>query len=112
MAGSGRSPPWTRIFPHCFMPETGWNRGAILEAALFEGKIVLADRYVASNLAHQSARVAPEKREEFVRWLKRLEYEIYALPEEDLVIYLRLSAAEATARGDQKAARGYTAMST
>src|ERR1700756_4080704 len=34
-------------------------------AALESGRIVLADRYVASNLAHQSARSAPEKRAEF-----------------------------------------------
>lgn len=83
----------------------------ILEDALFEGKIILADRYVSSNLAHQGARVAPEKREEFVRWLRELEYEIYGLPEEDLVIYLRLSAAESQRRVATKSPRGYTAMS-
>ncbi len=33
-----------------------------LEAALNEGKIVLSDRYVASNLAHQVARAPAEKR--------------------------------------------------
>src|SRR5882672_11170244 len=32
-----------------------------IEAALNEGKIVLIDRYIGSNLAHQTARVAPEK---------------------------------------------------
>ena len=33
-----------------------------LESALAAGKTILADRYVASNLAHQGARVAPDKR--------------------------------------------------
>src|SRR5579863_1488619 len=61
-----------------------------IEAALSAGKIVLADRYIGSNMAHQSARVATEKREEFFSWLKKLEYGIYGLPAEDLVIYLRL----------------------
>src|SRR6201982_3330256 len=33
-----------------------------LTAALDRGKIVLADRYIASNLAHQTARAPAEKR--------------------------------------------------
>src|SRR5437868_12164912 len=33
-----------------------------LEAALNNGQIVLVDRYVGSNLAHQTARVPSEKR--------------------------------------------------
>src|SRR3974390_3368535 len=64
-----------------------------IEAALSSGRIVLADRYVGSNMAHQSARVVPERREEFLSWLKRLEYELYALPPENLVIYLRVPVA-------------------
>ena len=47
---------------------------AALEAALAAGKSVLADRYIASNLAHQGARVPREKRDEFLAWLKQLEY--------------------------------------
>src|ERR1700693_5391726 len=45
-----------------------------IEAALSSGKIVLADRYIGSNMAHQSERVPPEQRDEFIGWLKRLEY--------------------------------------
>jgi dTMP kinase len=81
-----------------------------LAAALAAGKTILADRYVASNLAHQTARVAPEKRAEFMAWLRQLEYGIYGLPVEDLVIYLRLGAVEAQQRVGRKAARGYTAL--
>src|SRR5579863_5969901 len=61
-----------------------------IEAALSAGKIVLADRYIGSNLAHQSERVPPDRREEFLAWLKRLEYGLYALAVEDLVVYLRV----------------------
>src|SRR5258708_33214335 len=63
---------------------------AEIEAALSAGKTVLADRYIGSNMAHQSARVTPEQRAEFLEWLKRLEYGLYALPQEDLVIYLHV----------------------
>lgn len=79
-----------------------------IEAALAAGKMVLADRYIGSNLAHQSARVAPDQREEFLGWLKRLEYGLYALPVEDLVVYLRVPVAEAHRLVGLKAARAYT----
>jgi thymidylate kinase len=61
-------------------------------------------------MAHQSARVPVEKRAEFFRWLKRLEYGVYALPAEDLVIYLRLPVAEAHRLVGLKSARTYTSM--
>jgi dTMP kinase len=79
-----------------------------LETFLNEGKLVLADRYIASNLAHQGARVPPRKANEFLRWLERLEYEIYGLPGEDLVIYLRLPAARAQKLVSKKRERSYT----
>jgi dTMP kinase len=81
-----------------------------IEAALTAGKIVLADRYIGSNIAHQSARVAPEEREEFFAWLKRLEYGHYALPAEDLVVYLRVPVQQAHRLVGQKTARAYTSL--
>src|SRR5271165_6112585 len=42
-----------------------------MEAALALGKIILADRYIGSNLAHQGSRVPPANQEEFFAWLKR-----------------------------------------
>src|SRR5215470_17425040 len=56
-----------------------------LETELSNGQVVLVDRYIGSNLAHQTARVAPEKRPAFVEWIEHLEYGIYGLPKEDLV---------------------------
>jgi dTMP kinase len=82
-----------------------------LAAALGAGKILLADRYIASNLAHQGARVPAEKHQEFMNWLTRLEYEIYGLPKEDAVIYLQVPAAEAHNLIEKKGARDYTAKS-
>jgi dTMP kinase len=81
-----------------------------IESDLASGQTVVADRYIGSNLAHQSARVPPEKRAEFLQWLKQLEYQVYALPAEDLVIYLRVPPAEAHRLVGEKAARDYTKL--
>src|ERR1700722_4114764 len=80
----------------------------LLDAALASGKVVLADRYIGSNLAHQGSRLPREKRAEFLAWLKQLEYQVYALPAEDLVIYLRVPVAEAHRLVGEKSARDYT----
>ena len=87
-----------------------WEALPMLEADLDRGRAVLADRYIASNLAHQGARVAREKRREFLAWLKELEYRIYALPAEDLVLYLRVPAQEAQRLVGEKAKRDYTKL--
>src|SRR5579864_9407890 len=80
---------------------------AKIEAALNEGKIVLVDRYIGSNLAHQTARAAPEKRAEFRKWIEHLEYDIYDLPREDLILYLRVPPGAAQKLIAQKAERSY-----
>jgi dTMP kinase len=81
-----------------------------IEAALASGKIVLADRYIGSNMAHQSARVSPENRDDFFAWLKHLEYVLYGLPAEDLVIYLRVPFEQAHRLVGLKSARNYTKL--
>ncbi|HVB85930.1 MAG TPA: thymidylate kinase [Candidatus Dormibacteraeota bacterium] len=79
-----------------------------LESALAAGKTLVSDRYIASNLAHQGSRVPPAKRDEFLTWLRHLEYEIYGLPAENLVIYLRVPVAQAHKLIASKNARDYT----
>jgi dTMP kinase len=79
-----------------------------IEQALNAGKIVLADRYIGSNLAHQVARAPAAKRLEFMKWIEHLEYTIYGLPRESLVLYLRVPPREAQALVTRKDAREYT----
>jgi len=67
-------------------------------SALDEGKTVLADRYVASNLAHQGARTSATDRRVFLEWLRQIEYGASGLPVEDIVLYLRIEPDEAQAR--------------
>ena len=79
-----------------------------LETALNNGHIVLVDRYIGSNLAHQTAHVDAAKRAAFQEWIEHLEYAIYGLPKEDLVLYLRVPAVEAQKLVALKSARSYT----
>ncbi len=79
-----------------------------IESALNEGKIVLVDRYVASNLAHQVARAHAQERSEFLRWIEHLEYSIYGLPREDLILYLRVPPSQAQKLVARKSERNYT----
>jgi dTMP kinase len=79
-----------------------------IESALATGKLVLADRYIGSNLAHQTERVPPDERDEFLAWLKHVEYGIYGLPVEDLIVYLRIPAPDAYRLIGLKAPRSYT----
>lgn len=81
-----------------------------IESSLAEGKAILSDRYIGSNLAHQGARVPAASRPQFLEWLARLEYEIYGLPREDLVLYLRLPVSEAHRLIGDKEKREYTAL--
>jgi len=110
---NGEFGPLERVDPHfselLFAGDRFESRGE-LETELAKGKVVLADRYIASNLAHQTARVGPQRREEFSSWLKRLEYGIYGLPAEDLVIYLRLPTVKAQELIARKGAREYTKL--
>ena len=76
--------------------------------ALAAGKAVLSDRYVGSNMAHQTARVSAPERAEFVKWIEHLEYQIYGLPRESAVIYLRVPPAEAQKLVALKSTRAYT----
>lgn len=79
-----------------------------LDAALNAGKIVLADRYIGSNLAHQTARASAAKRDAFIAWIEHLEYSIYQLPRESMVLYLRVPPRQAQQLVKRKSARSYT----
>jgi dTMP kinase len=79
-----------------------------LQAALYNGQIVLVDRYIGSNLAHQTARVPPERRSAFLEWIEHLEYGIYGLPRENLILYLRVPPQAAQQLVERKSARSYT----
>lgn len=67
--------------------------GSAIRGALDAGKIVLVDRYVGSNMAHQGTKFhhADERRGYFI-WLDNLEFEMLHIPRPDLNLVLRVPA--------------------
>lgn len=65
---------------------------------LREGKVILADRYATSNLAHQAAKLPEKERDKFLKWDFELEYIVNKLPREDIVIYFHIPTDEAKVR--------------
>lgn len=63
---------------------------SLIEEWLNMGKIVLANRYVSSSKAHLGANLPSEKREEFIQWIEKLEYQTNGLAKEDLTIFLNV----------------------
>jgi len=61
---------------------------------LDEGKIVISDRYLVSNIGHQGGKVISNKEEwkKYVNWLYNLEYEIFKIPKPDYTFILKTSA--------------------
>jgi dTMP kinase len=56
---------------------------------LDEGKIVILDRYVESNMGHQGGKIRDaEERKSFFKWLEDLEYGNFDLPKPDAVLFL------------------------
>lgn len=72
--------------------------------------LIISDRYMASNLAHQGAKLDDEsERREFYRRTLLTEYEILGIPKPDINIVLLVPSEISQANVDKKAARSYTA---
>lgn len=62
-----------------------------IEKWIEQGMIVVLDRYVSANQIHQGGKIADiKKREEFLKWLDKMEYEIFGIPRPDVLIYLSI----------------------
>jgi len=80
----------------------------VLESALNSCDVLVLDRYVASNAAHQAAKSSGADRDALIGFIEQLEYEIYALPRADMTILLDLPVERAQQLIATKAARTYT----
>jgi dTMP kinase len=79
----------------------------IINEALNEGKIVIIDRWVDSNTAHQGGKIFDKKkREKFYKFIDTLEYKLLELPRADIRIFLHVpyQYAEKLKKGRKEAA--------
>ncbi|MBU2540103.1 thymidylate kinase [Patescibacteria group bacterium] len=59
---------------------------------LNEGKIVISDRYLVSNIGHQGGKIKSKKEwKKYVNWLYNLEYNIFKIPKPDCTFILKTS---------------------
>lgn len=52
------------------------------------GVIIIADRYVQSNMIHQASKLTNDEKNKFIEWLYDLEYNIYGLPQPNITVFL------------------------
>lgn len=86
-----------------------YEAAAQIREALAQGKVVLANRFTGSNMAHQGTKFhhADQRRGYFI-WLDNLEFEMLRIPRPDLNLVLRVPAGIAQTLVDKKPKRGYT----
>ena len=65
-----------------------FNKNIIVDT-LSNGINVLSNRYMESNMAHQGGKIKSKvERGRFNQWIKDIEYNVFGIPEADLVIFL------------------------
>ena len=80
----------------------------LIRAAIESGTLLILDRYTASNLAYQGARLEGAEREAFLDWLAKIEHGVYRLPVPDLQIFLSVPPEISMRRVSEKGERNYT----
>lgn len=80
-----------------------------IQKALDSGQIVLCNRYTASNMAHQGAKISnSSQKRQYFSWLDDLEFVKCELPRPDKNLILSVPAEIAQKMVDKKAKRSYT----
>ncbi len=59
---------------------------------LGEGRMVIADRYIASNIGHQGGKLIRNKKawDKYIDWLHHLEFSIFQIPKPDYTLILKI----------------------
>ncbi len=79
-----------------------------LEEWLEEGKIIIANRYVSSNMIHQAGKIRDEKQlESFLQWLDHLEFTLLGIPRPEKVLFLNVPPLIGQQLVDKKEQRSY-----
>ncbi|KKT76052.1 MAG: Thymidylate kinase [Parcubacteria group bacterium GW2011_GWF2_44_7] len=68
-----------------------WESSEKIRGWLKRGYIVLSNRYASANQIHQGGKIgSASKRANFIKWLNKMEYEVFKIPRPDAVFYLNV----------------------
>lgn len=81
---TSRINPYLAMFPYA---GDRWQVKTQMYKDLQSGKLVVCNRY-APSIAYQMAKVKPVERDNFLKWAETLEYKIFGIPKEELVVFL------------------------
>ena len=81
---------------------------SLLLKMMEENDVVVLDRFVGSNLAHQSAKLDGDARIELIKWIEKIEFEVFALPRPQLNSLIDMSSQMSRELVARKAVRDYT----
>jgi dTMP kinase len=81
---------------------------AELNRLLASSDVLILDRYVPSNIAHQAGKRTGAERQQLADWIEKIEYDIHGLPRPDLVVLLDTPANVSKDLIARKAQRDYT----
>ena len=86
---SGVSPYSASIFYSCDRFDASFQ----IRSWLKQGRVVISDRYIGSNVGHQGGKIKDKKeRKEYLQWLYNLEYNVFGIPKPDLTFILKVPA--------------------
>ncbi len=103
-AGAAASPYLTALPFAC----DRWEFSPVLRQWIRGGQVVVSNRYVTANMAHQGGKIDSEtEREEFYRWVEKMEYGVFAVPEPRLHIWLDIEPEHAMQLLAGKGSRSY-----
>lgn len=84
---------------------------AWLTEAIEANDVVIFDRYVPSNMAHQASKLTGPERSELIAWIDQVEFGVYGLPRPNLCLLLDIPPTVAQQLISRKAPRDYTEQS-
>ncbi|MDA1231898.1 MAG: thymidylate kinase [Planctomycetota bacterium] len=81
---------------------------SLLMKMIEDNDVVVLDRFVGSNLAHQSAKLDGDERATLIEWIEKVEFEVFELPKPSLTILIDMSSQMSRELVSRKEARDYT----
>ncbi|MEI7701924.1 MAG: thymidylate kinase [Planctomycetia bacterium] len=81
---------------------------SLLLQLMQDNDVVVLDRFVGSNLAHQASKLSGEDRSALIDWIENVEFGVFQLPRPNLTILIDMSSEMSRELVSRKGARDYT----